>query len=205
MDHKDKYLQRSHHLDFLQGVSETGFVVPEGYFDHLATITSLKASTHETAHSSWKVEDDYFSNLEDQIMAQIQLDQYGLQADESMMTLPDGYFSQLEQKIISKIQPKTPVRRLISPTTIRWAAAACLTVFMGVALFLQLDQEVIAPTSASNLSSISDDSLIKYLETYSETGDLIYLTSNMGGAPEGTAIDQSISADEIENYLANTL
>lgn len=207
MDHLDKNFPHDEHLDFLKGLKEPGFEVPEGYFDHLANMTSLKANISDDLTLGMQVPENYFSKLEAQVMAQVQLEQLDLSKGNAGFAYPDGYFDQLENKIWNRVQSEpTKVRRLLPTRYLRWAAAACVTSFLAVSIYLQMSQEVkTTAQETSNLSSISDASLLAYLETYSETGDLIYLSSYMDEEANSSGIDQSISADEIEQYLANTL
>src|SRR5690606_6338246 len=95
------------------------------------------------------------------------------------------------------IQPAT--RRWFQPTWARWAAAACLLLIAGLFLTDRLRTDA----ESFNLSGISDQELINYLQVFSGTQDVIMLSeyANDVETVELRSDISSISSDEIESYL----
>jgi len=159
-------------------LKENPFLVPAGYFDELETITRFRAKDIRLTHQNYPVPEGYFETLEDRILAQTQ-------ERRSRMTIRPA------------IQPAT--RPWFQPTWARWAAAACLLLIAGLFLTDRLRTDA----ESFNLSGISDQELINYLQVFSGTQDVIMLSeyANDVETVELRSDISSISSDEIESYL----
>ncbi|GGG59157.1 hypothetical protein [Bizionia arctica] len=154
-----------------------------------------KNKIHNIEHSGLKTPENYFSNLEDTIMAQIHLDE---KINKSVFKTPEIYFETLEDRVLQQISnnKETKVRSLISTRTFITVSSIAATIIL---LFnLQVFDNNIT------FDSIENEALENYVSNQE------FETSNM----EAEIIEdidistfilgESISDASLENYLYNS-
>lgn len=107
----------------------------------------------------FKTPEGYFDNLEDQILAEINLAKI---SKKEVFKTPDDFFSKLESEILSKTVEKptlTVAHRNYSWKYIKVAAASLIFAGMGY-LFYANTQE-----PKNDLAEISSDDIVLYLST----------------------------------------
>lgn len=194
------------------------FRVPEGYFEELEAVTRFRVGPiGQIALSSdnFPVPAGYFEQMEQEIAARIAEDQLrervaannALPVSEGF-SVPEGYFSALESRILAQTsvdssteKPRMPiVRRMFQPSWLRYATAACVLLVST----LLITNKLKTPAETFNLSGISDQELVQYLQTFSSTQDA-FLIPEYAADVEKFDMNLDISSDEIEWYLENTL
>lgn len=124
---------------------------------------------HNNIKSGFKVPDNYFSNLEEQIISEIHLKS---KISESGFKVPDNYFDNLNEKIIKQTKPETKVIPLFSKQNLIYIASIAATIILIITLtfnnnkaftFENLEQEtvdnyILEEVSSSDLSSLFEDS-----------------------------------------------
>jgi len=169
-------------LEKLKG--DKGFIVPENYFDKLSdniqSRINIEAYVNNPEHGH-AVPEGYFDELEQQVNARILIEET-LNENESF-SVPEGYFDKLNQAILNKtvnednvvsinkktVQRQAVIRRFITSTAFKYAAAACFVVAVGTGILLR--PAATAPVSAHDqsflhrqLSTVSTDDIQSYLQ-----------------------------------------
>ena len=172
-------------VDILKTISadKTEFVVPEDYFKNLSTtiIEKIKALDHA----------EELRNLSPML--------YAVQ-NENVFQVPPGYFSNLENSVLSKVvKPKAKVVTIKKNFVWKYAAAAVITGVIGVSSLMVLNksQNISDPENGitsyiqqasqfknetqinDGIAKLSDDEIIKYLETTGNVSDNDALTQGI--------------------------
>ena len=154
-----------------------------------------KNKLHQIKNSGFKTPEDYFSNIEETILTQINLEE---KVTKSGLKTPENYFESLEDRIIPQISKnqESKVISLVSKRTIIaiTSIAAAITLLFNLVIF---DNNI-------SFDGIETESLENYVSTQEfETLDLeaeiiedIDISSFI--------LDEAISDASLENYLLNT-
>jgi hypothetical protein len=183
--------------------TDKGFTVPENYFDELTDNIQSRVAIDELLNTEegFTVPQNYFEDLSQNIEARIAVDE--LINAEQGFTVPENYFEGLEARILQNTvgisapaqQNKPVVRKLWSRDVFKYAAAACLTVFVGAAVLMsEFNDTAIHNRSDLHkaLSKVSKSDLQDYLEL---SGDSPTLMEN--------ADPNTMSATDIDTETMN--
>lgn len=152
-----------------------GFTVPENYFNQLTSNIqsriNIEAYVNNDAHGH-AVPADYFENMEQQISARIMVEE-ALNEQENF-TVPDDYFDKLNKAILNKtvnqgiVKHKGVVRKMFASANFRYAAAACLALFISTGIFIKQYTTPVAQhqkvSLRQQLSAISTGDIQSYLQ-----------------------------------------
>ncbi|MEO6520497.1 MAG: hypothetical protein ABIN91_02395 [Mucilaginibacter sp.] len=164
--------------------TDKGFKVPENYFDELTNNIQSRVAIDELLNTDkgFTVPENYFEDLSQNIEARIAVDKL-INAEEGFI-VPENYFEELEARILQKTvgilapaqQNKPIVRKLWSRDVFKYAAAACLTVFVGAAVLMsEFNDAAIHNRSDLHraLSKVSKSDLQDYLELSGDSPTLM--------------------------------
>ena len=154
-----------------------------------------KNKLHNIKNSGFNTPKDYFSNLEDNIMSQVHLDE---KLDKTVFKAPENYFESLEDRILNKISDnrKTKVISLATKRTILAVSsvAAAIVILFNLNLF----------STDFSFSTIETDVLEKYVSNQ-EFDTLDFEAELIEDIDISSFIlEESISDASLENYLYNT-
>ena len=183
--------------------------VPEGYFENLSTniLNKIKSLNESPA----------------QELRALSPMLYSIQ-NENVFEVPAGYFRNLENDILDKIitRPQTKVVELKKRDSIwRYAAAAVVTGVIGLSslmMFNKSQQSVIRQENDASVSSsikttqqfkneiatLSDDEIIKYLETTGTDVDNETLATSVDESELPATKDYLLDENTLETYLNET-
>lgn len=203
----------------MEALKRNPFLVPESYFSTLQQEIQLRKRISELGESSFITPEDYQDHLRQDILSKVSEQKLKEQIPNSMSGVPAGYFNDLQKRILSqtvgnKIEQEQynepsqgkPVKRLGIRKWIPYAAAASITVAIG--LFAILDgvktsQHKQATDYFAQIETVPTDEIINYLASYTEPGDLQHLSEQLQDRTGDLADD--LSAQEIEAYLEYSL
>lgn len=185
------------------------FSYPDGYFDTLSIDVFKTIAASDTNIKALSVPEGYFNNLSTTILNKIKaIDNpseelrslspmlYSIQ-NENVFTVPRGYFTGLQDTILSQVAPKAKSVRMKSNFIWKYAAAAVLTGVIGISSLLVYNksetvsdnnitsyiQEASQIKNESQLNAaitmLSDEEIIKYLETTGSETDNEVLTQSI--------------------------
>ncbi len=141
------------------------FTVPEQYFDTLSErinaaifIDDLKS---KAAIHDQDVPSGYFEQLEADITTRISLEALNLPKQDGF-AVPEDYFDQVSNNVLKKISQEqseiVKVRKLWPNTLSRYAAAACLALICGLAVYL--NQDSLSSTAGNVNNTVSNTVLL---------------------------------------------
>lgn len=161
-----------------------GFTVPENYFDELSgniqSRINIEAYVNNPEHGH-AVPEGYFDELEQQVNARILIEE--TLTEQESFSVPEGYFDKLNQAILDKtvnednvvsinkttVQRQAVIRKFITSTAFKYAAAACFVVALGAGILLR--PAATTPVSVHDqsflhqqLSTVSTDDIQSYLQ-----------------------------------------
>lgn len=200
------------------------FLVPEGYFSALKKETLLKRDIAELGESSFILPENYQESLRQDILSKISEDKLRILVPKHEFSTPSGYFDNLQKKILSKtsgaedanivelntinkpseyefiekVAKKTITKRIGIRRLIPYAAAASITIAIGLFTLLEGVKNQSTNYSAQ-IHSLPSDEIISYLAFYSEVGDLQHLSEQLSDRTDG--LTEGFSSQEIEDYL----
>lgn len=124
---------------------ETGFTVPQNYFEDLS------------------------ANIKSSIFA----DQLKAVSPNEGFGIPQGYFDQLQANIIQQTvdKPEPKILRLWHSNLLKYASAACFLIVAGAGIYFNQGQ-VASPVSAADLATeqmlfdIDEDVIIEHIEAH---------------------------------------
>jgi uncharacterized membrane protein YvbJ len=154
-----------------------------------------KNNIHNIENSGLKTPENYFSNLEDIIMAQIHLEE---KINKSVFKTPENYFDSLEEKLSNQISEKqeTKVISLLSKRNIIaiTSIAASIVLLFNLQIF----------DKAISFDSIENDALENYVSN--QEFETLNLEAEMIEDIDISSfiLEESISDASLENYLYNT-
>ena len=184
------------------------FTVPSGYFEDSAKILrsiTLIEDYRFKPEEEFYVPANYFEELSGKIESRVALEQRLDSKNHSGFNLPDQYFDGLSARIFDKIAQenhsiKKPSRKL-APAWLNYAAAACVTIAIGFALFINNRNTGIE----SQLGKIPEQEIINYLQMHSDLGDTPVIMENINHSYGLEEINGDVTSEDIEQYINTTL
>lgn len=179
------------------------FSVPSGYFESLSknmhsgrVIESARFENEE----EFSIPHNYFEQLSQTIESKIALESIRELHPSIGFKVPNDYFSELSQNIETRIKSHSEVKRKnIFNSWISYSAAACISMIVGSVIYFNTNSD----TLNRDLSTISDQEIINYLEIHSTVNDNQYIIENL--SEDGLEqISNDIDLQEIEQYINNT-
>lgn len=192
-------------------VENTGFSVPENYFDELSGNIQSRIAIEQTAGEGigFEVPQGYFEDLQQQITARIAIEEALSNTPEESFALPAGYFDKLSTDILNKtvnadhgiveepVQRRGIVRRLFASGIYKYAAAACVTVIIGVSFLINSGSKPDVQKTASSLhdqlSNLPVSEIKNYVEQNVDAGDTQAALIQVS--------DENVSDQEILDYI----
>lgn len=197
-------------------VENTGFILPDNYFDELSNNIQSRINIEEAAGSEnvgFGVPEGYFENLQQNITARIGIDE-AVNADEPF-AVPAGYFDKLNAAILSKtvdadqeqvqhepVKERGIIRKFLTSGVYRYAAAACVTIAIGVSFFLQKDAH---PVAANANAPHADSYLHSRLSNIPLNEIRGYAEQNLDAGETQTYISENLSDEELLDYIDTEL
>lgn len=184
------------------------FLVPKGYFDSLPE--HINASLSLENSSFWKKEklgvpEGYFEQLSAQIETRIAVEKIKELVPVHGFTVPIGYFDNLSERITIQINHQTkypePAIKKMMPGWKKYAAAACVTLAIGIAAFLNLKVN----NFDSRVSKIPDQEIINYLQVNTDAADINVILQNLDENGTFSKVDNNVSTEELEQYINTSL
>jgi hypothetical protein len=177
------------------------FAVPEQYFEGLSDkicaavfVEDLKA---RAGFPESEVPEGYFEQLPDEISARITLDALQLPKQPGF-TVPEGYFDRIQTSILDQVAqadaPEVKVRKLWPSKLTRYAAAACLALITGFAIYLNQDRITQPTEKVITTTAVNDDPMLWDIEE-----DLIM--EQVGSEGSGFITNTSATSAELEDYI----
>jgi len=154
-----------------------------------------KNKLHQIKNSGFKTPEDYFSNLEETILTQINLEE---KVTKTGLKTPENYFESIEDRIISQISnnQESKVISLVSKRTIIaiTSIAAAITILFNLVVF---DNNI-------SFDGIDTESLENYVST--QEFEALDLEAEIIEDLDISSfiLDEAISDVSLENYLYNT-
>lgn len=179
------------------------FVAPEGYFEALTESVHARISMESlnlSKETGFTVTDEYFETLPEKIEASIALQKLKEEMKSEGFTVPEGYFDQLNSRISERVQQQQPKVRKLVPAWLSLAAAACVTVALGIGLLLNNGKSNII---SADLSQVPEQEIINYLQLYSDQMDSQVIVENIESNAFSEVSDE-VSAQELKYYLEDT-
>ncbi|MEO6148769.1 MAG: hypothetical protein ABIN95_02090 [Mucilaginibacter sp.] len=194
-------------------VENTGFKVPENYFDELGNNIESRIAIQEiigNENAGFEVPQGYFEDMQQQITARIAIEETLNASTEETFAVPAGYFDKLNAAILDKtvnaqpeestiepVQRRGIVRTMFASGVYRYAAAACVTVAIGVTFLIN---------SGSNTSENSIAYLHNSLSDIPVSEIKRYVEQNLdAGETQTTLVNENISDEEILDYIDTEL
>ena len=193
-----------------KGSVGTTWDVPKGYFDdmskHIIFQVRLETSGKQEAFG---VPMGYFENLSERVETKVFEEKLKEQVSADGFGIPVNYADTLKHKIIAKAirkeEHKTKVRKLNFNAWVRYAAAACAAIVLGVVSYNAINNGSQANFIESHLSSIPDEEIINYLSASNNSDDILYIMEYFYQPDESAGICSQIEESDIEDYLNYTL
>lgn len=117
--------------------------------------------------------------------------------------VPDGYFQSLQSRIEQKVNSAQAEKRSgfnTIPMWTKYAAAACITLVMGVTLYLNLNQQKITV----NWAEIPEQEIVSYLELHLDDSDSQLIFDQVNTQKTNIRVEH-INNQDLENYLNQQL
>jgi hypothetical protein len=179
------------------------FAVPEQYFDNLSERICASVFVEDLKADAGVFEADvpegYFESLQDEITAKIMLDALNLPKQEGF-AVPQGYFDKINDNILSKVsegeasEPK--VRKLWPNHMTRYAAAACLVLISGFAVYMNQDSLFSTTRESNTTVSVSEDPMLWDIDEQT-------IRDEMDSGTSGNSTNTSATSAELEDYILN--
>ncbi|HEY0272063.1 MAG TPA: hypothetical protein VGC22_02710 [Chitinophaga sp.] len=217
---------------------EAPFRVPEGYFTALPEQVMQRIRNGEDAEVAAildglpktspldRPDPSYFSQLSSQVMQRIHLEDAsaaleeareidqllaGLPKEHPFTPAPPAYFTTLGGQVLDRIrQAEGPAKVVALPARrgwVKWAAAACSIGVLATAGAFFFRNHTLSLDA--QLSKISDQELVDYLQTHTDEFDNDAIYASIGTvAPatdkEDAAQIEDISTDDLNQYIEST-
>ncbi len=141
-------------------------------------------------NSGFKIPDDYFANLEDQVMSHIKIDE----ASGSGHKMPEDYLDNLENSILNKAgkEPQPKVISLFNKRNLIYisSVAAAIVLFFSIGIFNTPDP----------FSELDDELVENYILNEITDADLAELIENQE-IDHTQFIDYNLNEDILDSYL----
>ena len=188
------------------------FTVPEGYFKTLqeqldSRLYLLRLEKEDGLQNKFTVPEGYFDTLKAQIEGEIIAEELKTKITGNSFAVPEGYFNTLTDRINERISEPVKVvsfRSQKSPAWINYAAAACILVAVSTGLYFNIHNNTVntpAESAFTQLSNVSDEEIIDYLQFSSTRADLPVLIENVGEQITTPTIGEDISSEDVQSYL----
>ncbi|MCW3462910.1 hypothetical protein [Chitinophaga nivalis] len=164
------------------------FTTPAGYFDALPATVLQRVRTLEATPAAELTElSPFLATL----------------SRQTPFSIPEGYFETLPVPLHAA-SPTLRVHHRKRNGWIKWAAAACLSIFAGTSTLLFLEHEH-TNSIEKQLETVSDQEIVNYLQTHTDAFDneAIFTTiANTGIAPLlSHPLHEDVPLEAIETYL----
>lgn len=198
-------------VDLVKNITNTNsnaFTVPEGYFENLSNNILNKIKKEHNAAEE---------------LRQLSPMLYAVQ-NENVFTVPAGYFKQLENVILENVLPKqAKVIPMKKNFVWKYAVAAVITGVIGLSSVMFLNKtENNLPTESNipntelaaqfknesqineGIAKLSDEEIIKYLETTTNTSDTEMLTQQIEEKELPSQKEYLLNDEILEKFLNAT-
>jgi hypothetical protein len=177
------------------------FSVPEGYFHSMQEQLKSRVAIEEVGNEQcFQVPDGYFTELPGHIEAKIAVEELKEELSKEGFKVPSGYFEALNQKITERTISKKKSRVFNMPVWVNYAAAACVTVILGVTVFFNMNNETIN----SRISKIPDHAIESYLNIYTDQTDVQLIEQNVDAREAFSGVANNLSERDLEEYIQET-
>ncbi|MBI9041472.1 hypothetical protein [Lutibacter sp.] len=178
---------------------DTGFNVPENYFDSFEDGVFAEISKNKVAKikntNNFKTPDNYFDSIEDLVITKLKSE---LLQNKNNLT-PENYFETIEDRVLSKLEKKQKVISL-RKNTLKYAASFAIAASLALVFILN---------PSKNGSEITFDSLeTSEIEQLIQNGIIEVNTVTLSSAfpdfdVENSLDNNSISNEDLLNYLGS--
>jgi len=189
------------------------FIAPQGYFDELNTNIQRRINVEEAlgeTAENFTIPQGYFDELIDNIQGRVNLEK-AADAEHNVFAVPQGYFNELQKNTLSQTTNKqhakvvkmpsreSVVRKLISTAAFKYASAACIALFVGIAVYVR---EAAEPATHDHtylhkqLSEVPASEIRSYLET--QTGAT---QTERQVIADGTQFDDAALSSALQDYV----
>jgi len=187
---KEENMEREMDDSFLdKRFKENPFLVPDNYFDNLEEqiLAVSKLPAQKTAES-FKAPEGYFEDMNAKILSQIAIS--GASAQNNF-EVPDQYFEDLSTKILEKTK-KPATAKVIKFSFVKYAAAAVLLIAttLGTYLYQTTNKNV-----SDKLANIPEQEIVDYLKFYTDPNDVSFIIESTD--------DFSFLEDNIDKQIVN--
>lgn len=183
----------------------TAWNVPKGYFEGLSRNIISQARIETARTEEFDVPSGYFESLSEHMQTKVFEEQLKEKISTDGFTVPVSHVDTLKEKIIAttvgKEAQKTKVRKLNFNMGIRYAAAACVAMVLGIVSYNSLNKGPQANLIESPLASIPEEQIINYLSASNNSDDIIYIMEYIYQPNGSEGICSQIEENDIEDYL----
>lgn len=183
---------------------DTPYSVPSGYFESLSENLKTQAlleSVRFADEDEFTIPVNYFEELPGRIEERISIENLHKLVPYDGFKIPETYFSQLSNRINERINENSSIikRKTVFSTWASYSAAACISILIGTVIYFNST----GYTINKQLSDVTDQEIINYLQIHSTANDIPYIMENVN--PEGLKqITTDVSSDELEAYINST-
>lgn len=162
----------------------------------------MKTNKSHKHNSSFKVPEDYFGNVEDNVMRKIgELEPAEIPVSENGFSVPEGYFDNLENSILEKTEKSGKLINLFRKEYIYYAAAVAAIFILMLGNFFQTAQEETYGWQDVEISAMEN-----YIDDGYNMGYIDWNTSEYSDLfDDATIIDDedfnSVDQDAVFDYL----
>ncbi|SEG04825.1 hypothetical protein SAMN05421877_104217 [Sphingobacterium lactis] len=199
--------------------------VPAGYFEQLSSRIMDRIQEEEEVAFSLELQDTgftvpegYFDAAEEEILANVAVEELQGLVKSDGFTVPNSYFDQLSNNILEQVQDKkvislpsreerkekTPAKRGKVYAWFTTAAAACVAAVIGLSVYNGAENKPMEVEPVA-LNDIPEEEIINYLSSYSDASDLEYIAEYIYQPEETKGVGTGIDEDVLEDYLNYTL
>lgn len=174
---------------------ESGFQVPENYFDSIedSVVAEIKSKNLniQTRTPNFKTPNNYFDSLEDVVITKLKAQTF---KTEKNNTIPENYFDNLEENVLSKLKSQSKIITL-KKTTKYVAPLAIAASFLLIFLLNNNSKDI-------SFESITSSEIEEFIENGSINFDAESLTLVFPDVElDDSNFISSISDSEVLDYL----
>ncbi len=157
-----------------------------------------------TEEENFNLPEGYFNNLAENIRVNVFIADLKENNLDTGFTVPINYFETLRNKLsetskVSNQQTYNPQTKILKLNFIKYAAAACILIVCGLAIYLN-----VAKNNLQNqLANLPNEDLELYLQNNTNSTDLLLIIENVNEI--NVNVDKNISTQEINEYLNETI
>lgn len=182
----DRILREDELKEFpvLKSISDTGFIVPESYFETISRKTELLtyptlSDIEKNKENRFEVPEGYFGNNSEQLNKLVSGSSILHSVRKPGFDVPSDYFEQHKKRISEKLHTpqETIIIRIFKRKTF-YAAAALLVICFGVWLYkFRNNPDDLMPEDCRTLACIEKRELLKFKLQHLETDELYELVN----------------------------